>query len=105
MSEIRQFLVDGYDWETFISIDVKGKKDTQIYKELCDKALEFFKDNPKKLKLSVMMGFYMKISEKELPKSDIGVKRLFDGSSLIKTKKKLFFGKVESVQITNEQIR
>lgn len=104
MSQIRSYVVDGYNWETIISIDVEGKTDLQIQEELSKKALEWLRSNVNKnLKVSVMMGFYKKITEDELPKSN-GVKSLLVGSSFIKSKKDLFYGQTIPIQVSKEKI-
>lgn len=104
MSQIRSYVVDGYNWETVIIIDVEGKTDLQIQEELSKKGLEWFKSSVNKnLKLSVMMGFYKKITEDELPKSN-GIKSLLANSSFIRSKKDLFYGQTIPICFSKEEI-
>ena len=48
MSQIRTFVVSGYNWETLINTDVEGKTEEQIDIELAEKALEWLNNNPDK---------------------------------------------------------
>lgn len=105
MSQIRTFVVSGYNWETLINTDVEGKTEEQIDIELAEKALEWLNNNPDKtLKVSALFSIHEKISEEELPKSN-NSKRLLNKSSFIRSKKDLFFGSTKSVKLLMEKLQ
>ena len=105
MSEISQYVVDGYNWETVISIDVEGKTEAQILEELRIKGINWFNSNPdKQLKISVMMGFYKKIDQAEVPKSTEN-RAFLTNSPLIRTKKDIFYGFVKPTLFSHEELQ